>query len=101
MNGSVIFFKEYEIYKPDINKMDKEIFTNVVENCNDRYFLSFYCDYVCDIEIKDNKNGKIVIGKIRGDKVVDVGNKLTSDFRKPIFTREKNFEFIQCNKVVI
>ena len=30
------FFEEYENYKPDINKMDKQISVNVISNCRDK-----------------------------------------------------------------
>ena len=100
MNGSVIFFEEYEICKPDFDKMDKKILTNVVSNCSDKYSHSIYCEYVCDIEFKDIKDGKTVKEKIRGDEVVDVSNTITRDIRETIFGREKNFDFVQCIRVV-
>ena len=53
MNGSVVFFEEYENYKPDINKMDEESYVNVILYCRENFLKSFERICVCDMEFMD------------------------------------------------
>ena len=48
-----LFFKEYIIYKPDINTIGEEIVVDKLINCKDKRFHSFKIDCICDVEFKD------------------------------------------------
>ena len=48
-----MFFEDYEIYRPDINKKDEKNEVAIL-NC----FHSFGFNFVCDVKFKDIKNKK-------------------------------------------
>ena len=61
---SVNFFKEIEIHKPDIIKIDGVIYESSM-NCRDNHFEPFGCSYICDIEFTIIKTKKTSLKKSR------------------------------------
>ena len=54
--SNTIFFKEYIIYKPDINKIEDENVVDKLINCKNNCFHSFKFNCICDVEFRDIKN---------------------------------------------
>ena len=54
-----IVFKEYENYKPDINKIEEKIDV-ATSNSKDNCFHSFGFNYVCDVKFSDFEIIKLI-----------------------------------------
>ena len=68
--SKTMFFKEYIVFQPDINKIEEEIIIYKVINCKDNCFQSFEFDCICDVKFRDFKNKKIIDIEIRDDGLI-------------------------------
>ena len=50
----VTLYKEYEVVKPNINKLDR-IIEEVLKDCSDNYFHSYEYRFIFDVDFTDIK----------------------------------------------
>ena len=89
-----VFFKEYIIYKPDINKIDEEIFVDKLINCKNNCFHTFRFELLSDVKFKGINDKEIINKGIRNKGLV-------KERKEMILAQEKRLGFIELDKLII